>query len=521
MTLALQPSVQQSVSQAAPTAGPSVPATVEVQTSTPFQSAMQKAVDATSAAVATADGANTLTSASSGIVPPRVAQSTAATGAAALTKAGSIFNAGSSELKKRIPNEQKLTDTSAGSLPSAHADAAAATVTDGPRVPSLLAADPSPAGTPAAAQENLPIAIRESEGSAGPQIASLSLAVLVKPVTAGQGTPDERFSKPDSHYTAAVVPRGSATLAPQAVSAPASIYAVSTVEAAPGPPALNAHSVTTSLPVPILTTQGGFGVDPGRPTQPIPQSPSDDVAQQENVALQIVNSSLPNASASAAQSGVPGARSAGSAVTGTRATSLSNGPSFSSPGLLADPTGVSSVPTTFAHSTAPVGSSASLPATAPGWSATHTFERLDTAIAANATPLRTDARSLEVGVQSGSLGWVEVHATTDAQGQISASLHAQSESAAQSLAGHIDHIAAYAQQHAVHVDQVSVGVGSGDSGGGRQAGADGKADQDAESRPDRVAEPASFRGPIESDPSPSVRAEDPYIRGSLRISVRA
>lgn len=99
--------------------------------------------------------------------------------------------------------------------------------------------------------------------------------------------------------------------------------------------------------------------------------------------------------------------------------------------------------------------------------AAHTFARLDAGAPWNVTALRSDARNLEVGVQSGSLGWVEVRATSDAQGQVSASLHAQSELAAQSLASQVEHITAYAQQHATAVDQVSVGV---NTGGGSQPG---------------------------------------------------
>jgi hypothetical protein len=111
----------------------------------------------------------------------------------------------------------------------------------------------------------------------------------------------------------------------------------------------------------------------------------------------------------------------------------------------------------------------------------HTFERLDTAGPGNVTNLRTDARNLEVGVQSGSLGWVEVRATSDAQGQISASLHAQSELAAQSLANHADQIVAYAQQHAVSVDQVTVGAHAGQGAPQQQHGE--SADKGADPRP--------------------------------------
>ncbi len=134
----------------------------------------------------------------------------------------------------------------------------------------------------------------------------------------------------------------------------------------------------------------------------------------------------------------------------------------------------------------------------PGFSAAHTFERLDAGVPWNATPLRADARSLEVGVQSGSLGWLEVRATTDAQGQISASLHAQSDASAQSLSGHIEHIVSYAQQHAATVEQVSVGVNTGDASQQRNHNAPGDNNSDgAAVAPVRMANPTGDTEEVE------------------------
>ena len=144
-----------------------------------------------------------------------------------------------------------------------------------------------------------------------------------------------------------------------------------------------------------------------------------------------------------------------------------------------------------------------------GLGAAHTFERLDAGTPWNVTALRTDARNLEVGVQSGSLGWVEVRATTDAMGQVSASLHAQSQIAAQSLASHVDQIAAYAHQHSVTVDQVFLGANTGE----------GTSHQQQRSEPDTPG--TSRHTTPASTPSGGNQDEDSGTRSLSLISVHA
>ena len=96
-------------------------------------------------------------------------------------------------------------------------------------------------------------------------------------------------------------------------------------------------------------------------------------------------------------------------------------------------------------------------------SAAHTFQQMDAAAPWSITPLRAESRRLEVGVASAALGWVEVRATTDASGHVSASLHAQSDVTTQSLAGQLKEITNYVQGQSVAMSQVSVGVGAGSS----------------------------------------------------------
>jgi hypothetical protein len=88
---------------------------------------------------------------------------------------------------------------------------------------------------------------------------------------------------------------------------------------------------------------------------------------------------------------------------------------------------------------------------------------MDGATSSGAIQLRADARRLEVGVSSGSLGWVEVRATTGPSGRVDATLQAQNDVSAHVLAGQSSEISSYAREHSVQLGQVSVGVGTGES----------------------------------------------------------
>jgi hypothetical protein len=99
----------------------------------------------------------------------------------------------------------------------------------------------------------------------------------------------------------------------------------------------------------------------------------------------------------------------------------------------------------------------------PEAGASQVLERMDLGSSSGAVPLRVDARRLDVGISSGTLGWVEVKATTSASGRVDATLHVQSDASAQVLTSHSRDISDYAREHSVPLGQVSVGVGTGDS----------------------------------------------------------
>jgi hypothetical protein len=88
---------------------------------------------------------------------------------------------------------------------------------------------------------------------------------------------------------------------------------------------------------------------------------------------------------------------------------------------------------------------------------------MDMGSTSGAIPLRSDARRLDVGVSSGTLGWVEVRATTSASGRVDATLHVQNDASAQVLTNQSREISDYAREHSVQLGQVSVGVGTGDN----------------------------------------------------------
>ena len=93
--------------------------------------------------------------------------------------------------------------------------------------------------------------------------------------------------------------------------------------------------------------------------------------------------------------------------------------------------------------------------------ASQVLQRLDAAVPAAPTRFHADARRLEVGVAAGSLGWLEVHATTGSSGRVDAMLHVQNDASAHVLAEHSAKIASFAHEHSVHLGQVSVGAGTG------------------------------------------------------------
>jgi hypothetical protein len=103
----------------------------------------------------------------------------------------------------------------------------------------------------------------------------------------------------------------------------------------------------------------------------------------------------------------------------------------------------------------------------PEGSAAQVLQRMDLAGSSGAVQLRSDARRLDVGVSSGTLGWVEVRATTSASGRVDATLHAQNDASAQVLTSQSREISDYAREHSVPLGQLSVGVGPGDSAQGQ------------------------------------------------------
>ena len=102
----------------------------------------------------------------------------------------------------------------------------------------------------------------------------------------------------------------------------------------------------------------------------------------------------------------------------------------------------------------------------PETSVAQVLQRMDGATSSGVVQLRADARRLEVGVSSGSLGWVEVKATTGPAGRVDATLQAQNDVSAHLLAGQSSEISSYAREHSVQLGQISVGVGTGDSAQG-------------------------------------------------------
>jgi hypothetical protein len=95
--------------------------------------------------------------------------------------------------------------------------------------------------------------------------------------------------------------------------------------------------------------------------------------------------------------------------------------------------------------------------------ATEVLQRMDAALPPESTQLHAEARRLEVGVAAGDLGWVEVHATSGADGRVDATLHVQNAASAQIVATHSPQITSFAQEHSIHLGQLSVGVGTGNS----------------------------------------------------------
>jgi hypothetical protein len=110
----------------------------------------------------------------------------------------------------------------------------------------------------------------------------------------------------------------------------------------------------------------------------------------------------------------------------------------------------------------------------PEAGAAQVLQRMDLASSSGAVQLRSDARRLDVGVSSGSLGWVEVRATTSASGRVDATLHVQNDASAQVLTSQSREISDYAREHSVQLGQVSVGVGTGDSAQGQSRSTDAR-----------------------------------------------
>jgi hypothetical protein len=110
----------------------------------------------------------------------------------------------------------------------------------------------------------------------------------------------------------------------------------------------------------------------------------------------------------------------------------------------------------------------------PDAGAAQVLQRMDLASSSGVVQLRSDARRLDVGVSSGSLGWVEVRATTSAPGRVDATLHVQNDASAQVLTSQSREISDYAREHSVQLGQVSVGVGTGDSAHGQSDSTDAR-----------------------------------------------
>jgi hypothetical protein len=99
----------------------------------------------------------------------------------------------------------------------------------------------------------------------------------------------------------------------------------------------------------------------------------------------------------------------------------------------------------------------------PEVNAAQMLQKMDMAASPGVMQLRADARRLDVGVSSSTLGWVEVRATTGPSGRIDATLQTQNDASAHVLAKQSTEISSYAREHSVQLGQVSVGVGTGES----------------------------------------------------------
>jgi hypothetical protein len=146
----------------------------------------------------------------------------------------------------------------------------------------------------------------------------------------------------------------------------------------------------------------------------------------------------------------------------------------------------------------------------PEASVAQVLQKMDGATSSGVVQLRADARRLEVGVSSSSLGWVEVKATTGPAGRVDATLQAQNDTSAHVLAGQSSEIFSYAREHSVQLGQVSVGVGTGDSAQGESRSTDNGA---------RTANAT----PVKEAVRPPANAEQAYYAGDAvsLISVRA
>jgi hypothetical protein len=99
----------------------------------------------------------------------------------------------------------------------------------------------------------------------------------------------------------------------------------------------------------------------------------------------------------------------------------------------------------------------------PETSAAQMLQKMDMAVSPGVVQLRADARRLDVGVSSSTLGWVEVRATASPSGRIDTMLQTQTDASAHVLASQSSEISSYAREHSVQLGQVSVGVATGDS----------------------------------------------------------
>jgi hypothetical protein len=128
----------------------------------------------------------------------------------------------------------------------------------------------------------------------------------------------------------------------------------------------------------------------------------------------------------------------------------------------------------------------------PDASAAQMLQRMDMAASPGMVQLRADARRLDIGFSSGTLGWVEVRATTGPSGRVDATLQAQNDASAHVLAGQSSEISSYAREHSVQLGQVSVGVGTGGSMQGEsRSNYHGSRDENATPTGDAVRTPAN------------------------------